>query len=100
MHPRTIEYYRSTSVQMSRLRPSPRATRIEPRHHYLPQYLRFSMNTKELKESVHAAKMAEVQTWMENEVRVPIARNAFSQPPMKLRWVLTIKKDTGSARQG
>ena len=52
----------------------------------------------ELKEAMKEAKYAEVQTWLANEVCTPIARTQLSKPTMKLRWVLTIKKDTGKAK--
>ena len=52
----------------------------------------------ELKESMREAKMAEIGTWLENEVCAPIARASLDAPPMRLRWVLTVKKDSGKAK--
>ena len=54
--------------------------------------------TPELKEAMKEAKFAEIQTWLANDVCTPIARNKLSKPTMKLRWILTLKKDTGKAK--
>ena len=52
----------------------------------------------ELKEAMRGAKIAEIQTWMENHVCVPRSRELLSRLPIKVRWVLTIKKETGKAK--
>ena len=44
------------------------------------------------------AKFAEIQTWLANALCTPIARTKLSKPTMKLRWILTLKKDTGKAK--
>ena len=46
------------------------------------------------------AKAAEVKTWVENKVCIPIVREKLTREPLKVRWILAIKKDTGKAKAG
>ena len=52
----------------------------------------------ELKASMKEAKASEVKTWVENQVCIPIVREKLSREPLKVRWILAIKKDTGKAK--
>ena len=52
----------------------------------------------ELKASMKEAKASEVKTWVENEVCIPIVREKLTREPLKVRWILAIKKDTGKAK--
>ena len=52
----------------------------------------------ELKASMKEAKASEVKTWVENEVCIPIVREKPTREPLKVRWILATKKDTGKAK--
>ena len=48
----------------------------------------------ELKAFMKEAKAAEVKTWVENKVCIPTVREKLTREPLKVRWILAIKKDT------